>query len=286
MTHRSNHGFPVFSEYVWTGPEIDAEIAPHIAVDQRHSTVNSWAVLWAADPSLAAMAKESFLSVAYHGWEQVASFQASERPTLFLELADVELTRNGILRFVKLNGLLNISAGRPSEPKNQDWKACDSFFDIVEQVTAMRRALALLVEIGRLREAGKCAAVASYKEMLAEQVNPHIKGTPELLDSNLDLEQRHDRLIDAIWEGFKQAIAHRARIYSCDRCGRFFQVADKAANTKQHYCGNTCKVAAYRERKRTAAMLRAEGATLLQIARMTGSDVETIKGWLADKGVR
>jgi hypothetical protein len=281
MTDRLDQGFPVFREYCWHGPDLDATIAQHIPPNQSRVAVSSWANLWEADPGLAAEAKSLYLSAgAYDGSDIVTRFHASERPTLFLELAGVELTRDGILRFVSRNGLLDVSGDKRFDtPKRRDWAQHDNFFDIVEQVTAMRGALGLLVEIDRLRKARQFGVVGSYKDALDAQVNPHLNGEPPRLE-NCKLVSRQPRLIDAIWEWFAKAIDREARIYACDRCGKYFQVADKAASTEQHYCGNTCRVGAYRERKRAAATMHARGATFREIARETGSDVQTIKGWL------
>ncbi|HUY87822.1 MAG TPA: hypothetical protein VMV10_03715 [Pirellulales bacterium] len=282
MTDRLDQGFPVFREYCWHGPDLDATIAQHIPTHQSRAAVNSWANLWEADPGLAAEAKGLYLSAgAYDGSDIAARFHASERPTLFLELAGVELTRDGILRFVTRNGLLEVSdRNRVNAPSRREWGQSDSFFDIVEQVMEMRRALGLLVERDRLRNARRFDMASKYTEQLAAQIRPHYREGERSIDDNLKRVSRQSRLIDAIWVGLLDAIDRKARIYCCDRCGKFFQVADKAASTEQHYCGNTCRVGAYRGRKQTAATMHARGATFREIARETGSDVQTIKGWL------
>lgn len=277
MRQRPTKGFPVFRKYAWDGPEIDV-ILETAREDNPERTLIE---LLGADPLLAAAARITVLRV--DGAPDVSAwYEPAERPGLFLELANVELTRDGISAFVYRNGLLDISTSEQVEGPSMAWsQSRDNFSDVAEQVATMRSALANYLWIRSTDEHGRSSTL--QRRRFAEEVSERLRGGMRL-DEHLRFVPRHERLIDAIWIQFAQALGSSPRIHSCDRCLKFFQVADKAARTEKNYCGNTCKVAAYRERKRKAAILRQAGATLRQISLEIGSDVETIKGWLRTKG--
>jgi hypothetical protein len=49
----------------------------------------------------------------------------------------------------------------------------------------------------------------------------------------------------------------------------------------RRYCSDACRSRALRSRQKQAAEMRAAGKTLREIAKVTGSDIDIIKKWLA-----
>ena len=84
-----------------------------------------------------------------------------------------------------------------------------------------------------------------------------------------------------LWLQFAYAIAGKrpADFRRCPECGRRFEVVERMRRDSK-FCGNACRVRAYRNRKKEARRLRDKGVPFLEIARRLGSDSKTVKGWV------
>ena len=90
-----------------------------------------------------------------------------------------------------------------------------------------------------------------------------------------------DSLISAVWTRIHDAIRHNKDHRRCDQCSRWFEAVPEK-NKDARFCSNACRFKAYRERQRQARMLHGEGMTFEQIALKVGSNVETLKRWVAE----
>jgi hypothetical protein len=90
-------------------------------------------------------------------------------------------------------------------------------------------------------------------------------------------------ILGGIWLQFAAAISGNKTFEKCRQCQLWFDLSSgKGARKDRQYCSASCKVKAYRERIGEARRLYLGGEDVKEIARRLGSDVKTIKKWIAD----
>jgi len=88
-------------------------------------------------------------------------------------------------------------------------------------------------------------------------------------------------LEDAIWLQFGLAVIEDKRFGHCDVCGKPFEISPQVARTNRKLCGPACKARAHRKRREQALRLAERGLKVPEIAKKVGSQVSTVKKWLA-----
>jgi len=90
-------------------------------------------------------------------------------------------------------------------------------------------------------------------------------------------------LADAAWLQFARAIDQNIEFRRCKECGSPFEETLVVLKSNREFCeGNYCRLKFHRKRKKRSRQMRTEGATLRTIAKDLGSDLATVKGWVAD----
>lgn len=89
-------------------------------------------------------------------------------------------------------------------------------------------------------------------------------------------------LRDAIWLQFAVAVCENKSFRQCDICGKAFEVSPDVARTNRRLCSPACKAKAHRKRRTQALALADKGLSVKQIAEHVGSEVATVKKWLAE----
>jgi hypothetical protein len=108
-------------------------------------------------------------------------------------------------------------------------------------------------------------------QLFRDTRKPGLRGVARLIPTSL---------LAALWTQMHHAIVGRKEYDRCHQCGGWFEVvAEKRKDAK--FCSNACRFKAYRERQKQAKRLYTEGMRYKQIASKLGSDVETVKGWVA-----
>jgi hypothetical protein len=87
-------------------------------------------------------------------------------------------------------------------------------------------------------------------------------------------------LLGAAYLQFATAILSGRVSRTCQVCGRQFEVTTLASRNDRLTCSNTCRTRAYRDRQKKAQELYAGGKTLREIAKILGSRLEAVKGWV------
>jgi hypothetical protein len=88
-------------------------------------------------------------------------------------------------------------------------------------------------------------------------------------------------LLGAIFLQFSTAILSGRETRTCMVCQRYFEVTALASRNDRLTCSNRCRVRAYRDRQAKARELHKKSWSPKQISKEIGSDVSTIKKWLA-----
>src|SRR5262249_42108217 len=88
-------------------------------------------------------------------------------------------------------------------------------------------------------------------------------------------------LFGAVHLQFSAAILSGRETQVCPVCGRYFEVTALASRNDRLTCSNRCRVRAYRDRQQKARDLHAKNWSLQRIAKELGSEISTIKKWLA-----
>jgi hypothetical protein len=220
---------------------------------------------------------------------------------LFRTFAETPPTLEGILEFANQYGHLGHDArapeGFPEDPnelyteEDRDRyeaarrvvKPFEAQFDWEMVIDAVRECVEAWDRIQR-REGNE-----RLLESLRKRIN-HELGIPGRLRpclapnrvrGGLVLELEPSSLLGAIWLQLAQAVAGDKEYRACASCGRSFELSPDTMRADAVYCKEACRARAYRNRKETAVKLASKGKTPRQIAKELGSDVDTVKGWLA-----
>jgi hypothetical protein len=93
-------------------------------------------------------------------------------------------------------------------------------------------------------------------------------------------------LLHALWLQFALAIVEDTEFRQCPTCGSWFAVSPERRRADALYCKEACRIRAYKERRKEARRLHAEGKPLKLIAKELGTTVEIAEGWIAQIGSR
>ena len=90
-----------------------------------------------------------------------------------------------------------------------------------------------------------------------------------LLTEQLGLSYQTDRLIDALWVQFRNAVVDDLQFRRCDVCRNPMRVgaAKGGSRTDSLYCSTACRLKAYRGRIKRARSMHAAGSTPTCVAR-------------------
>ena len=90
-------------------------------------------------------------------------------------------------------------------------------------------------------------------------------------------------LLAAMWLQLASAVTGDKRFVACKFCHRLFEISTDASGFRSHreFCSGSCKTLDYRKRQRLALQLETEGKTPHRIGATIGTDVATVKRWLA-----
>lgn len=225
-------------------------------------------------------------------------------PDLFLQLACVERTRDGIQAFASRWGLL--SSTSPSSlywwgielgllnhaidlwvraaPKEPDILRFRASFPIGGSGDALDWTFGLESGESRIGDMRKLADI--FKETLLW----HCRLTIELSTENSFALEVEEGLLPYCWAQLADAILTK-QLRACAHCGKRFLISRakqgaRRSRADQDFCSKLCVTRSYRERQRRAKQLHAGGTPLRQIAKQLNSDVATVRGWVKTKGVK
>ena len=94
---------------------------------------------------------------------------------------------------------------------------------------------------------------------------------------------RPDSLLAAIWLQVADAVETDVEFKTCKNCGLLFALTRTTNRRSRLHCSDACKTYACRRRAIEAIRLHANGMTCEDIAIMLGSQLETVKGWVAKR---
>lgn len=129
---------------------------------------------------------------------------------------------------------------------------------------------------------------------LMQMINERVNGnTATALVWNLETRSLNrvfvpENLLGAIWLQFEHAVTGNREERECLGCGDWFEVSRDTARSDKHYCGNSCRSKAYRERRAQARKLWAggKGMSAKEIAERLEVDEKTVRGWVTRKRKR
>ena len=92
--------------------------------------------------------------------------------------------------------------------------------------------------------------------LLRDMTNLHIEGLSPYVemtnDGRLEVAIKPDKLIQALWFQFAQAVELRKNYKACSSCGNWFEVSKYGSRRDKKYCSARCRQAAYDARQRAA----------------------------------
>ena len=196
---------------------------------------------------------------------QLERVEVRVHPGLFVDFAQVRPTRQGILEFVYLNGLLGLSDER-GEPQAV-WR---------HHIGRMKQA----VELARSkRPQARPRAAEIANDMLREHVDYQLM--PDADTGVLRPRCVPRCLLGAMWLQFACTVDTAARFEPCAVCGKTMLVAPWLPGGRRgqsKYCSNACNQKMKRMKARARLML-AEGAGRRRVAKELG----VTETWLRER---
>jgi hypothetical protein len=115
-------------------------------------------------------------------------------------------------------------------------------------------------------------------------VRPCVEPAPHAFGFSLQFQPPN--LITAMWLQFTLSLTGNKQHRTCRFCGEWFEVAagEDARTARREFCGDSCKVREHRGRKLKAIELAEAGASVRRIAKETGTEEKTVRGWV--KGIK
>jgi len=90
-----------------------------------------------------------------------------------------------------------------------------------------------------------------------------------------------DGLLDVMKLQLAEAVADRKCYRECEHCNKPFEVTPQINRADRLFCSDNCRVKAYQRRKKQVLAMRKQGDPLRQIVKATGSDLDSVKRWIA-----
>jgi hypothetical protein len=219
-------------------------------------------------------------------------------------------TEAGILAFANRYGLLGVVfdalwlGGSPDERFSTWVDQIRAMHDCTETWKALRKPKRRLQDPGAFIEAVNTHLHASYwsstfglgrRERGSEETVPtglRAPAAPVLQflampkKGMVTVETRPANLLHALWLQFAFAIVEAPEFRQCPSCGSWFAVSPARRRADATYCKETCRVQAYKGRRKEARRLHAEGKPLKLIAKELRTSVTIAEGWIAEVGSR
>jgi hypothetical protein len=204
-----------------------------------------------------------------------------EEPALFRIFAAVEPTEDGILEFaIRYGDIAHI--GKITEHDGEQllwWRSA---------IEDMKKAVAFADSFRAPRRKGDPERDKAPHVML-DFINELLYDVPVFLQA---VEQRGRTSLDTVVVCMRDvmklqlatSIIEGKKYRNCEYCFKPFEVTPQINRSDRMFCSDNCRVKAYYRRKKQAVELRQKGQHLRDIVKKTGSDLETVKGWV--KGVQ
>ncbi|MEX0677436.1 MAG: hypothetical protein WD063_10200 [Pirellulales bacterium] len=144
------------------------------------------------------------------------------------------------------------------------------------------------VEVGDSGVGLRGTPLRAAQSYVVEAINTRLSvlGAQTMLDwpdGKYQLVTRPNNLLGALWFQFASSISGQKSYRACEVCGRAMEMSPDVNRADRRYCSDACRSRALRRRQKQATEMRVSGKTLREIAKATGSDMATIKKWLADR---
>jgi hypothetical protein len=168
-------------------------------------------------------------------------------------------------------------AGADHPEPGETWKLIEPVEDLFRADDVIMPARFLVQRWINERLAGNAGPQLRYDVRTARQVMQIIPNT----------------LLSAMWLQFAQAVAGGRKHRLCKVCNTWFEIAPKGVDRStskdgpgrmnRQFCSEPCKTKDYRDRKAGALRLKAQGETVVTIAKKLHTPLQTIKKWVAKR---
>lgn len=219
-------------------------------------------------------------------------------PCLYRTFGELEESEDVVLEFANRFGSIFYRDIRHAAPYETfvDWKnqirAMRRTLDIWDRARASEPERSLLIELVDAIKA-QLTTFSCFNSMA--RLRGGKRGTkvigeqqPQVL-VNLDIAEEANRitlehepfsLIHALWMQLAHVVAGQKDHRRCPTCSGWFEVSPDRRRADARFCRELCRIAAYKQRVKTAERLYGEGKTIPQIARELGVSKEKAAIWI------
>ncbi len=126
------------------------------------------------------------------------------------------------------------------------------------------------------------------KALVTTEISRNLGGIRPVIVGQAKLAWGELRFVPAtleqcLWLQFAEAVCGDKEFRECLVCHKPFEISPDVARTNRLLCSATCKVRAYRRRKKQSVRLWERGYTVEQISEEVGSDAAKVRKWLAQR---
>ena len=210
---------------------------------------------------------------------------ARQHAALFREFSELDYTsQTAVMTFARAHGLLGVlSKHQSTKVTGADGRMRfhhaygESFLDWAFEIVLMREGLQLS---GQKHTFERLRRLKWLCDRNLQHVQARLAFDPA---GNPKMALQPLTLIAAMWLQFALAVTGDKQFVACKFCGRRFEHSTEQTGFRKHrqFCTDSCKTLDYRKRKRTAISLAASGRPSREISDKTGTDLKTVRAWLA-----
>lgn len=197
----------------------------------------------------------------------------AREPALFRVFADLDGSESAVVAFANRYGdiaQLSEIVLEEYQLTLADWRKW-----ILKFRAATKRADQLI------RRSATAQEVQAFVDELLEGLDASVRIKPS--DSGPGVDVTGIGLLDAMKLQLVDALTERKGYRKCEFCGRPFEIRPQVNRADRIFCSDTCRVKAYKRRKKEALALRQNGLSMREIAKRTNTEIASLKKWFVDQ---
>jgi uncharacterized protein (UPF0335 family) len=196
-------------------------------------------------------------------------------PALFRIFAALDPNPEAILRFVHEYGdVSTLEQIIHDEETNTlaDWRE-----KIEEMRSTVKQADSLIQGASRSGRDSKQVATIINDILAWSELHPAAGLLP---NGRVAIQMVAHDLWSAMRLQLAESIINRKQFRECEHCRKPFEVSPQVNRSDRRFCSANCRVKTSQQRRRHAIAMHESGDSMRDIAKVTGSDMKTLRKWL------
>jgi hypothetical protein len=198
-----------------------------------------------------------------------------KEPALFQIFARLQPEKEPILHFANKYGDI-------AQLESLNWFGGMDWDGWTLAIRTMKNAVELLNEFTDDSRRPKKPSKHALNRLQSTLFHAPLRLEPDWNGKRLRLRPIVINLLDVMRIQLASAFEGHKQYRDCDLCGKPFELAPQINRADKVFCSANCRVKAYQRRKKQVIELRKQGDSLRAIVKESGSELETVKKWIAE----